>query len=406
LCCCKYLDKKSASEIRQRYSREQELTAKTELALGKQQILCRFCSSFARRLLVACSSFVDSVCSSFVDSVCSSFVDSVCSLWRLAVLWQNSAPHKNSAREQGRQIARDVLNSLCLRFASFHFISLHFASFRSPSPISIIQSFFAMPSTPLPTPLAAPLTTAQIQLAAMIDHTLLKPESTTKQVAALCDEALQYSFASVCVNPTHVDFAAARLKGSPVKVCTVIGFPLGANETSTKVFETDLAIKRGAREVDMVINVGALKAGDHQLVRQDIVSVVEAALRNNAIAKVIVETALLSEDEKIAICRIVTDAGAAFIKTSTGFSTGGATLDDIRLMRTHCGKDVQIKASGGIRDLAFAQSLIAAGATRLGTSSGAALVQALAQAGSGAGSGADSGADSGAPVQAVSGDAY
>jgi deoxyribose-phosphate aldolase len=221
------------------------------------------------------------------------------------------------------------------------------------------------------------LTADQLRLAAMIDHTLLKPESTAKQVSALCDEALAFTFASVCVNPCHVDFAAARLKGSLVKVCTVIGFPLGANETATKVFETEYAIKRGAREVDMVINIGALKAGDFHFVEQDIISVVEAALRNNALAKVIIETALLTEAEKTAVCRIVTKAGAPFIKTSTGFSTGGATLDDIRLIRANVGKNVQIKASGGIRDLTFAQQLIEAGATRLGTSSGAALVQSL-----------------------------
>jgi deoxyribose-phosphate aldolase len=225
-----------------------------------------------------------------------------------------------------------------------------------------------------------PMTAEQQYLAAMIDHTLLKPEAQPDHIAQLCAEAREYSFASVCVNPTHVALAAERLAGSPVKVCTVIGFPLGATATATKVFETELALKHGAREVDMVINVGALKSGNHELVERDINAVAETARSSSALCKVIVETCLLSEEEKVAVCGIVTRAGADFIKTSTGFSTGGATLADVQLMRKHIGTGVQIKASGGVRDVQFALQLIEAGATRLGTSSGVALVKAVVDA--------------------------
>jgi deoxyribose-phosphate aldolase len=224
------------------------------------------------------------------------------------------------------------------------------------------------------------MTTEQQRLAAIIDHTLLKPEAQPNHIANLCAEARAYSFASVCVNPNYVALAAERLAGSAVNVCTVIGFPLGANATETKVFETELAIKHGAREVDMVISIGALKSGNYALVEHDIKAVADTARSNGALCKVIVETCLLSEEEKITVCGMVTRAGADFIKTSTGFSTGGATLADVRLMRQHIGTNVQIKASGGVRDIQFAMQLIEAGATRLGTSSGVALVQAMVDA--------------------------
>jgi deoxyribose-phosphate aldolase len=230
------------------------------------------------------------------------------------------------------------------------------------------------------------LTSDQQRLAAAIDHTLLKPESTQAQIAVLCDEALLYSFASVCVHPCYVEYAAARLQGSTVKVCTVIGFPLGANDTATKVFETELAVKRGAREVDMVINIGALKSGTqqgHEFCERDIVSVVECAMRHNALSKVIIETALLTEAEKTAVCGMVSRAGADFIKTSTGFASGGATVADVEHLRKHCAPEVAIKASGGIRDYAFAVQLLRAGASRLGTSSGVAIVKAAAPDGAG-----------------------
>jgi deoxyribose-phosphate aldolase len=222
------------------------------------------------------------------------------------------------------------------------------------------------------------MTEQQQRLAATIDHTILKPEATQQQIATLCAEARRYLFASVCVNPTHAEFASAQLAGSPVKVCTVIGFPLGANASLAKVYETDLAIKHGAREVDMVINIGAVKAGLHAIVERDITAVVEAACRGNALSKVIIETALLTDDEKLTLCSIVTNAGADFIKTSTGFSTGGATIDDVKLMRANIGKAVKVKASGGIRDIQTALAMLAAGAERLGTSSGVALVEGVA----------------------------
>lgn len=223
------------------------------------------------------------------------------------------------------------------------------------------------------------MTSEQQRLAAAIDHTLLKPEATEAHIATLCDEACTYSFASVCVNPTHVAFAAKRLEGSPVKVCTVIGFPLGANASAAKVFETELAIKQGAGEVDMVINIGALKANNDELVQDDIAAVVAVARAANLtiIVKVIIETSLLTDNEKIRACKLVTAAGADFIKTSTGFSTGGATLDDVKLLRANIGTHVKVKASGGVRDVIFALELLAAGAERLGTSSGAALVAGL-----------------------------
>ncbi|MED4463912.1 deoxyribose-phosphate aldolase [Metabacillus fastidiosus] len=211
-------------------------------------------------------------------------------------------------------------------------------------------------------------------LAKMIDHTALKADTTKAAIETLCTEAKQYCFASVCVNPTWVELAAELLKGTEVKVCTVIGFPLGANTPETKAFETKDAIDKGAEEVDMVINIGALKDKNDALVERDIHAVVEAA-KGKALTKVIIETSLLTEEEKIKACEIAVKAGADFVKTSTGFSTDGATTADISLMRKTVGPEIGVKASGGVRDLEGAKSLIEAGATRIGASSGIAIVK-------------------------------
>ena len=212
-------------------------------------------------------------------------------------------------------------------------------------------------------------------IARMIDHTLLKPEATPAQVTKLCQEARQYQFAAVCVNPTHIRLCAELLHGSPVKVCTVIGFPLGATLTEVKVFEARAAIEGGAAEVDMVINIGALKAGDLDLVENDIRSVVQASHPAHALVKVIIETALLTEEEKITACSLAKQAGADYVKTSTGFSTGGATAEDVALMRGVVGPEMGIKAAGGVRSLAEAEKMIKAGATRIGTSAGVKIVE-------------------------------
>ncbi|HLN64088.1 MAG TPA: deoxyribose-phosphate aldolase [Symbiobacteriaceae bacterium] len=204
-------------------------------------------------------------------------------------------------------------------------------------------------------------------MARMIDHTLLKPEATADQVRKLCAEAREYNFMSVCVNPTWVALSAEELKGSPVKVCTVIGFPLGATTTEVKAFETAETIRQGATEVDMVINVGALKSGQYDKVLADIKAVVDAA-RGKALTKVIIETCLLTDEEKVKACELSKQAGADFVKTSTGFSTGGATAQDIALMRRTVGPDMGVKASGGIRDYDTAKAMADAGATRIGAS--------------------------------------
>ena len=212
------------------------------------------------------------------------------------------------------------------------------------------------------------------QIARLIDHTLLKPDARREDVIKLAKEAKEYRFASVCVNPAHIETAYEILKETPeVKVCTVIGFPLGASTTETKVFETNDAINRGATEVDMVINIGALKDKDDELVLQDIKAVVEAA-QGKALTKVIIETCLLTDEEKIRACELSVKAGADFVKTSTGFSTGGATAEDITLMRKAVGPDVGVKASGGVRNLEDVEKLVEAGTTRIGTSSGIAIV--------------------------------
>lgn len=207
-----------------------------------------------------------------------------------------------------------------------------------------------------------------------IDHTVLKPDATTEQVKKICDEAKEYHFASVCINPTHVELAAAELQDSDVKVCTVIGFPLGANTSAVKAYEASDAISRGAQEVDMVINIGAAKDGDWELVQSDIGAVVAAAA-GKALVKVIIETCLLTDDEKVSACKAAVAAGADYVKTSTGFSTGGATAEDIALMRKTVGPDIGVKASGGVRDYDTAKAMIDAGATRIGASAGIAIVK-------------------------------
>lgn len=212
----------------------------------------------------------------------------------------------------------------------------------------------------------------------MIDHTLLKADATREQIHVLVQEAIQYQFASVCVHPYWVKTTSALLKNDPqVNVCTVIGFPLGATTTETKLFETKQVIENGASEIDMVINIGALKEKNNTFIEQEIASVVAAAKEHHAIVKVIIETSLLTEEEKIRACHIVTKSGADFVKTSTGFSTGGATLEDVKLLRTNVGATIGVKASGGIRDLATAKAMIEAGATRIGTSSGVAIIKEL-----------------------------
>jgi deoxyribose-phosphate aldolase len=213
-------------------------------------------------------------------------------------------------------------------------------------------------------------------IASYIDHTLLKPEATKDQIVELCKEAAQYVFASVCVNPAWVATAAHELQNSQVKVCTVIGFPLGASTSETKAFETKDAISKGAEEIDMVINIGALKSGDVDLVKNDIAAVVEAA-KGKAIVKVIIETSLLTDEEKVTASRLSKEAGADFVKTSTGFSTGGATVADVQLMRKTVGPDLGVKASGGVRSLEDVQAMIEAGATRIGASSGVKIMQGL-----------------------------
>ncbi len=214
--------------------------------------------------------------------------------------------------------------------------------------------------------------------ASLIDHTLLKPEATDDDIKQLCAEAAKYHFASVCVNPTWVRVAACALQGSGVPVCTVIGFPLGATMADVKAYEARRAIQDGAREVDMVINIGALKSGDDCLVEHDIHAVVEAAHEYGITTKVIIETALLNDDEKIRACQAAKRAGADFVKTSTGFSKGGATVADILLMRNTVGPDLGVKASGGVKNLEDARKMVEAGATRIGASVGVKIAQEAA----------------------------
>lgn len=206
-------------------------------------------------------------------------------------------------------------------------------------------------------------------LAGYIDHTQLKPDTTKEKIVQIVSEAKEHGFASVCVNPYWVPYCYDNLKETYVKVCTVIGFPLGATTTETKIFETKQAISNGATEVDMVINVGELKSNNDEVVLRDIEAVVEAA-KGKALAKVIIETSLLSDDEKIRACKLARQAGADYVKTSTGFSGGGASVKDIELMRKTVGSEMGVKASGGVRDLKATKAMIEAGATRIGASAG------------------------------------
>jgi deoxyribose-phosphate aldolase len=212
-------------------------------------------------------------------------------------------------------------------------------------------------------------------LAKMIDHTLLKPDATPEQIAQLCFEARKYQFASVCVNPTWVKLCAQLLEGSPVKVCTVIGFPLGATASEVKAIEAEKAMDQGATEIDMVINIGALKARELEFVAQDIRGVVNAVHSRNNIVKVILETVLLTDEEKTIACLLSKEAGADFVKTSTGFAGGGATVHDVALMRRVVGPELGVKASGGVRTYEDAESMIKAGATRIGASAGIKIMQ-------------------------------
>jgi deoxyribose-phosphate aldolase len=216
------------------------------------------------------------------------------------------------------------------------------------------------------------------EVARYIDHTLLKPEATRDEILKLCEEGARYGFASVCINPIWVREAACALRGTGVKICTVIGFPLGANEPDTKAYEARRAIFDGASELDMVINIGALKSGDDELVARDISGVVQVAHEVDYLCKVILETGLLAEDEKVRACLLAKEARADFVKTSTGFSKGGATVADIALMRRVVGGEMGVKASGGVRDLKQAQEMIRAGATRIGASVGVKIVQEAA----------------------------
>ena len=213
-------------------------------------------------------------------------------------------------------------------------------------------------------------------IAALIDHTLLKPEATEAAVRQLCAEAREYGFATVCVNPVWVPVAAGELAGSSVKVCTVAGFPLGANATQVKSFEAGVAIREGAREIDMVLNVGALIGSDFDAVRDDITDVADTVHGGGAILKVILETALLTDEQKITACRIAKEAGADFVKTSTGFSSHGASAPDIALMRRTVGTEMGVKASGGIRTLEDLHKMVAAGASRIGASASVKIVEA------------------------------
>lgn len=213
-----------------------------------------------------------------------------------------------------------------------------------------------------------------VLIARLIDHTLLRPDATEQDVAKLCDEAVVYQFASVCVNPTHVRFAAERLKGSPVKSCGVVGFPLGATTTYDKIRETEQVIQFGAQEIDMVINIGALKGKDYEFVAQQIEAVVRAAHYHRALCKVIIETSYLTDEEKVMVCEFAVQAGADFVKTSTGFSGGGATVEDVTLMRRTVGPHIGVKASGGVRSFEDAAAMIRAGANRIGASSGVRIV--------------------------------
>jgi deoxyribose-phosphate aldolase len=217
---------------------------------------------------------------------------------------------------------------------------------------------------------------AGINMASMIDHTLLMPDATPSAISTLCEEAIKYSFAAVCVNPCNVPQSHEILKNSKIKVCTVIGFPLGANTTETKMFEAEQAIKNGASEVDMVINIGMLKSGNYEYVFNEISQLAYIAKKRHALCKIIFETCLLTDVEKVKACLLCKEAGVDFVKTSTGFSSSGSTANDIALMKYVVGDSVGVKASGGIRSKKDAEAMITSGAGRIGTSSGVKIVTA------------------------------
>jgi deoxyribose-phosphate aldolase len=217
--------------------------------------------------------------------------------------------------------------------------------------------------------------TSSSDVAALVDHTLLKAEATRNDIERICGEALQYRFASVCVNSVFIHQVSEALRNSPVKRCVVVGFPLGANLSAVKLDEARMALEQGAQEIDMVIHIGALKAGDDAVVRREIESLSRAVHEGRAILKVIIETALLREEEKVRACRVARDAGADFVKTSTGFSTSGATVADVALMRREVGHEIGVKASGGVRTLDDLLAMVDAGATRIGTSNGVKIMQ-------------------------------
>lgn len=221
-------------------------------------------------------------------------------------------------------------------------------------------------------------------VAGLIDHTLLKPEATDADISRLCAEARKAQFASVCVNPFWVRFAKQALEGSSVRVCTVVGFPLGANDSRTKVAEAEIALRDGATELDMVQNVGALRSGQFDIVLDDIARLATIGHEGGALLKVILETCLLTNEEKEKACNLAVEAGADFVKTSTGFSTAGATIADVALMRRIVGPSIGVKASGGVRTLAALREMVNAGANRIGTSSGLTILKELAQAGASA----------------------
>jgi deoxyribose-phosphate aldolase len=215
-------------------------------------------------------------------------------------------------------------------------------------------------------------------MAKMIDHTLLKADASQDQIAQLCYEASKYGFAAVCVNPSYVKLCSQLLRGTPVHVCTVVGFPLGATPPEVKAYETQQAIDDGATEIDMVINIGALKSKDYALVERDIATVARSCHAGGALLKVIIEAALLTDEEKVIACQLAKVAGADYVKTSTGFGPGGATAHDVALMRQVVGPEMGIKAAGGIKTLQDAQAMVAAGATRIGASAGVKILQEAA----------------------------
>lgn len=215
----------------------------------------------------------------------------------------------------------------------------------------------------------------------LIDHTLLKPEATEADVRRICEEAGHFGFASVCVNPFWVRTAAEALRGGSTRVCTVVGFPLGANRPEVKIAEVRAALADGATELDMVLNVGALRSGFHGIVREEIAALAHVAHESGAILKVILETCLLTREEKVAACRLAVEARADFVKTSTGFSTGGATVEDVRLLRETVGEGIGVKASGGVRTWEAFEEMVRAGATRVGTSSGVGILREMGLAG-------------------------